>query len=202
SHGALVTDPSTGQALYQQGIPHDLGRKVLSIGQELDVTMIVVGGGKTYALAHNRDTEYMLTYGDPVPHILPDLTLALDLPPTHLSALAYQQDALYDEAYRRFSTALDGQLNVTRSSPYYIEFLHPLASKGQALHRVCDDLGIERESVLAMGDSFNDLSMFDFAGFSVAMGNSPKGVRQHAQHIAPSSDEDGVAHIIHEFVLH
>jgi Cof subfamily protein (haloacid dehalogenase superfamily) len=200
SHGALVTDPSTGTPLYERGIPVTAGRKAFTIAQELDVTMVVAGHGKTWATAHNHDIDYMLTYGDPVPTILDDLAQALTPPPTHLIALAYQQDRLYKTAYKRFAAELDGHLNVYKSSPYYIEFLHPAASKGNALAHVCDQLEITADEVVAVGDSFNDMSMLDYAGLSVAMGNSPEELKRNADRITLSNDEDGVAHLIHDLL--
>ncbi len=201
SHGALVTDPVQNIVLHQQCIPLEPGRRAITIGAELGVTMVVAGHGKTFAAAHNADIDYMLTYGDPVPQILDDLTQALDLAPTHLMALAYKRDALYAEAYNRFRADLGDVLNVSLSSPYYVEFLHPQASKGQALAAVCAQLGVERESVLAAGDSFNDLSMFAFAGLAVAMDNAHSDVKKHANIIAPSNNADGVAHLLRQYVL-
>lgn len=201
SHGALVTDPTANIILHQQSIPLEPGRRAIAIGAELGVTMVVAGHGKTFAAAHNADIDYMLTYGDPVPQILDDLTQALDPAPTHLMALAYQRDALYAEAYRRFKAELGDVLNVSLSSPYYVEFLHPQASKGQALAAVCAQLGIDREQVLAAGDSFNDLSMFEFAGLAVAMDNAHRDVKKQANLVAPSNNDDGVAHLLHEYVL-
>jgi len=201
SHGALVTDPVQNVMLHQQCIPLEPGRKAIALGAELGVTMVIAGHGKTFAAAHNADIDYMLTYGDPVPQILSDLTLALEPAPTHLMALAYKRDALYAEAYQRFKTELDGQLSVSLSSPYYVEFLHPQASKGLALAAVCGQLDIDREYVLAVGDSFNDLSMFEFAGMAVAMDNAHSDVKKHANIVAPSNNDDGVAHMLRQFVL-
>lgn len=185
SHGALVTDPATGTPQYEQGIPFAAGHRAIALGQEMGVTMVVAGHGKTWSTARNRDIDYMLTYGDPIPIILDDLTQALDPPPTHLIALAYQQNALYETAYQRFAAELDGQLNVYRSSPYYVEFLHLAASKGHALAHICDRLGIAPDEVVAVGDSFNDVSMFGYAGLSVAMGNSREEVKRNADQIVP-----------------
>jgi hydroxymethylpyrimidine pyrophosphatase-like HAD family hydrolase len=92
-------------------------------------------------------------------------------------------------------------LSVSLSSPYYVEFLHPQASKGLALAAVCGQLDIDREYVLAVGDSFNDLSMFEFAGMAVAMDNAHSDVKKHANIVAPSNNDDGVAHMLREFVL-
>ena len=61
--------------------------------------------------------------------------------------------------------------------------------------------GIERESVIAIGDSYNDISMFKYAGLAVAMENAPEDVKIHADYITSKNDEDGVAQAIDRFIL-
>jgi Cof subfamily protein (haloacid dehalogenase superfamily) len=200
SHGAQITDPQTHEILMLQGIPEAAGRRALQIGAEMGVTMIIAGHGKTYTRQYNRDIEYLLTYGDPEPELLEDLAQALQPPPTHLIALAYQQDDLYAAAYEHFSRELDGQLNVYRTSPYYVEFLHPQASKGHALRSVCQHLHVPQQQVIAVGDSFNDVSMFAQAGLGVAMGNSHPDVQRQADRVIGGHDADGLAEFLRELL--
>jgi Cof subfamily protein (haloacid dehalogenase superfamily) len=74
-------------------------------------------------------------------------------------------------------------------------------SKAKALRDMIDYLGIEFDQVLAVGDSFNDLSIFEVAGTSAAMGNAPDSLKQLADWIAPPVEEDGVAAVIEKFIL-
>jgi len=87
------------------------------------------------------------------------------------------------------------------SGPTSLEVLPPGASKGAALRRVARLLGVPLRHVLAVGDELNDLSMLQVAGCGVAMGSAPRELRRVADYIAPSSDEDGLAEVIHRFVL-
>ena len=58
-----------------------------------------------------------------------------------------------------------------------------------------------REEMVAVGDGFNDLSMIKFAGLGVAMANAQEVVRQHADYITLSNEEDGVAAVVDRFFL-
>lgn len=89
----------------------------------------------------------------------------------------------------------------TYSSPVYLESTNVQANKGTALTRLARHLNIPLERVLAIGDSPNDLSMFEVAGCAVAMGNAAPHVKSAAQLIAPSNDEDGVAWVLRELAL-
>ncbi len=75
------------------------------------------------------------------------------------------------------------------------------ATKKNALERLCADLGVVPERVLAVGDSRNDVPMLRFAGIGVAMGNALAEVRSAVKYVTASNDDDGVARAIERFVL-
>jgi hydroxymethylpyrimidine pyrophosphatase-like HAD family hydrolase len=61
---------------------------------------------------------------------------------------------------------------------------------------------LTKENVVACGDGYNDLSMIQFAGLGVAMGNAQNGVLEAADFITLSNDEDGVAYVINNYIFH
>ncbi|WDV47060.1 Cof-type HAD-IIB family hydrolase [Clostridiaceae bacterium M8S5] len=73
-------------------------------------------------------------------------------------------------------------------------------SKGKALEELCKIMNIKREEVIAIGDNFNDVSMIEFAGTGVAMGNGEDGVKAIADIVTESNDNDGVAKILRELI--
>lgn len=75
------------------------------------------------------------------------------------------------------------------------------ASKRNALARLCADFQIPRETVLAIGDSRNDIPMLRWAGVGVAMGNAHPEVKEAVRHVTAGNAEDGVALAIERFVL-
>jgi hydroxymethylpyrimidine pyrophosphatase-like HAD family hydrolase len=60
---------------------------------------------------------------------------------------------------------------------------------------------MSREQMISCGDGYNDLTMIQYAGKGVAMGNAQKEVREAADYITLTNDEDGVAHVIDKFLL-
>jgi Cof subfamily protein (haloacid dehalogenase superfamily) len=74
-------------------------------------------------------------------------------------------------------------------------------SKGGALRDMADYLGIDLNQTLAIGDSYNDAGIFRVARTKVAMGHAPDSLKELADWIAPSVDDDGVAVAIEKFVL-
>ena len=55
--------------------------------------------------------------------------------------------------------------------------------------------------MIACGDGYNDLTMIQYAGLGVAMGNGVLPVRKAADYITLTNEEDGVAHVVEKFML-
>src|SRR5207253_6338681 len=92
-------------------------------------------------------------------------------------------------------------VSLVYSGPEYLEMTAAGVSKGNALRRLVDDLGIPRDRVLVIGDAPNDVSMFQEAGLAVAMGNAAADVQGAADIVAPTLEEDGVAWTLRRFVF-
>lgn len=86
-----------------------------------------------------------------------------------------------------------GNVNMASTGELSLEFNSPDASKGNALAFLCEKLGISPEHVMVLGDNQNDISMFRFANYSVAMGNAIAELKSIASEITQSCDNFGAA---------
>lgn len=92
-------------------------------------------------------------------------------------------------------------INVCSSWSNNIEVVDKEVSKGNSLRYLCEKLDIQEKQVIAIGDNENDLSMLNYAGLSVAMGNGEEIVKSSADIVTSSNDEDGVAKVIEKYIL-
>lgn len=109
-----------------------------------------------------------------------------------------------DAAREKILQELDtkrNQLEITNSSPTNIEVNAKGVNKAQGLKSVCRRLGISMDNVMAIGDSLNDLAMIKEAGLGVAMGNAQPLVKETADRITGTNNEDGVAQAIRHWAL-
>ena len=60
-------------------------------------------------------------------------------------------------------------------------------------------LGLSGEELVACGDGGNDITMIKYAGMGVAMENACEEVKNAADYITDSCDNDGVAKAIERF---
>ena len=81
-----------------------------------------------------------------------------------------------------------------------VEVTNLTATKGLALKRYCEHVNIKKDEVMVMGDSHNDLSMFELFKYSFAPENSIQEIKDYAYKVVKSCDEHGVSQAIYEFI--
>ena len=87
----------------------------------------------------------------------------------------------------------EDKMSFVQSAPWFYEGTIKGVSKLSALEHACDKLGIDRSEVMAFGDAQNDMSMLEFAGYGVAMGNACEELKEIADEVTLSNNEDGIA---------
>ena len=93
------------------------------------------------------------------------------------------------------------ELEIVDSSKYNIEITRKGVSKGKAVERLAILYGVKREEIMTIGDSQNDITMIEYAGLGIAMGNSEDVVKQKADYVTDSNDNEGVANAINKFII-
>ncbi|NGZ76820.1 Cof-type HAD-IIB family hydrolase [Saccharibacillus alkalitolerans] len=94
-----------------------------------------------------------------------------------------------------------GGLQITNSSMENLEINPEGISKASGIAQVCELLGIRMEQVIAVGDSLNDIAAIQAVGLGVAMGNAQEAVKEAADLVVASNNEDGIVQIIREYML-
>ena len=128
-----------------------------------------------------------------------DLSRWLEQDPLKVLVMGEREklDRLAEDWVREWGDAV----YITKSWPTYLEFLHPEATKGLGLQALARHLHVEQEQVMGIGDSYNDLEMFKYAGFSVVMGNAEPAVKEAADYVTLTNDDDGVAEALEKFII-
>lgn len=82
------------------------------------------------------------------------------------------------------------------SYPECLEIMPKGVSKGNTLSVLCDRLGISADEVIVFGDGENDISMFQYAKYSVMMGNGISTLKPFATQITKTNDEEGIYEVV------
>ena len=108
---------------------------------------------------------------------------------------------ILDPAIEKLPKDLYEKYSVFKSAEFFLEFTNKEVDKGLGLKKLGEYLGITKDEMIACGDAGNDLSMVKYAGMGVAMGNATDDVKENANYITASNDEDGIAKVIEKFIL-
>lgn len=93
---------------------------------------------------------------------------------------------------------LGHELNIFKSEPFFLEIVPRQIDKAQAIDRLLKANHIRQDECIAFGDGFNDISMIRYAGLGVAMSNAAASVREAADYITGSNDEDGIGCLLEQ----
>lgn len=114
-----------------------------------------------------------------------------------MTASPEKAEILVEELQEKYKDVL----SIYRSEPFFIEIMPKNVDKAASLDRMLTSLGLTRENAICCGDGFNDKSMIEYAGVGVAMENAQMEVKEVADYITKSNDEDGIVEVIDKFVL-
>lgn len=79
------------------------------------------------------------------------------------------------------------------SDGFWYKFTKQSVTKERAIAEICGSLGIRREEIAAFGDDYADSGMLAFCGCGIAMGNAVPEIKEIADMVIGSNDEDGIA---------
>lgn len=128
-----------------------------------------------------------------------DLIAALDRPPFKLMVMG--EPAELAQVRYSLESSLGKDLSFHTPTPTLLDIVPSNVDKSNALEFLLRDLDIDKAELIAVGDSYNDVRMIQMAGLGVAMANATEAVKQCARYVTKANDEDGIAHLIHKYVL-
>lgn len=197
--GGLIYDVKRAQVLHRATLPPALVHEAIDVAQRAgyDISVYIDGQIFLESLYHPR-AFYDRWFGLPIRQV-PDLAAVVTHDPEKVLFTA--EPPIADEIHQAMTQHFGDRLQVLRTHELFVELVPNGCSKGQALAWLAGEYGIDRQQVMAVGDSENDLSMVAWAGLGVAMGNAVSDVKAVADWIAPAVQEDGAAVALERFVL-
>lgn len=196
---------AAARRIHQVTLPRARARAIWDVARGRDVTFDIFADGHCYLRRdlYERIGEFV---SDPfVAQSMAQNRIPVDTDPAETLAnvqvlervSVYWRDPRDRDEILAGLAGIDG-IEVTRSFPTNIEIMGTGASKGAALTWLCDHLDIPVGEAVAFGDNQNDISMIEAAGTGVAVANAEPEVRDAADAICASNDENGVGAFILE----
>ena len=206
SNGAVVNRIPDGAVLLHNYPNPETVSEIAGMIQGEKIDTEVCTGGQAYIGQSyyervlegktNRDVQYVKTTRHPVPDIYQFLLQhRVAIENINLNFKTLEEKQQWQQRFQK----LPG-VTPTSSFLFNVELGGATTSKAHALQALLDEWQMTSRQVMAFGDSENDLGMIQLAGIGVAMANGMEEVRQAADLLAESNEEDGVAKIIEQLI--
>ena len=206
-NGAQVYDVREGAAIARAEMPLALALEIMTYLDDLPVIYDCFADGWGWMSRAHQDRAEEFSSNEHYARMLRDFRTPVDDLKAFLRAKGggVQKVQLFTrnmDLHGELLRGLEGRFPrtaVSSSIVNNVEINDARATKGTALRSLAAHLGVPLSRTLAFGDGLNDLSMIRAAGVGVAMGNARPEVRDAADFVTLTCDEDGVAAGIERF---
>ena len=197
-NGARVVDVKTKDTIYEQTLTIDEAKKAYDRAKEYGLACMTYEDDMI--VTEDIDDEYVNVESSINDIQKKKVSFKTNLKnPIHKVLLTGKPDyvgSIIDE----FKQPFGDSLSIYRSAPFFIEIMAQGIDKAASLDRLVKILGMKQEEVMAFGDGYNDLSMIEYAGMGIAMDNAVDGVKERANYITLSNNDDGIADALYKMI--
>ena len=208
ANGGRVIDLEKNEAIVEELLPHDIAEVMMDVFEHYDTFREIYFDGVGYAsrealehIGKYLSVPAMANYIMSTRVAVDDVRVKFDetkLPVDKIQALFTSVEDR--DAARKEIEDVPG-IEITGALPMNLEINAAGVNKGKAMIELGKLLGIPREEIMAFGDGNNDLKMLKEVGTGVAMENAIPSVKEAAEYVTLSNDEEGVAKFIEKYVL-
>ncbi len=199
-NGGRITDCRSKQVLYNKTLPNDVVLPLFHIVKKYTGADILAYTSETIlsGVKANQYTELESRINH-MPIIQTEDFPSEVTEPTNKLLITGEPDIIQrikkeaEEYFRSY-------LYIYCSDPFFLEIMPPRIDKAHSLLKLLTSIGLSAEQMICCGDGYNDLTMIETAGLGVAMANAQPLVLEKADYITKSNDEDGILHVINEFM--
>ncbi|PTY40996.1 Cof-type HAD-IIB family hydrolase [Brachyspira hampsonii] len=185
-NGSNIID-FNGNVLYRKRLEENISKGIIKLAENYDV-----------CLHFFDDLKYIVSKEDfPIKsYIQIEKTREITVGIENIEDYRFDKIIIFGnrKILNKLKIDIDSNFDVNScfSGETLLEVICKDVSKGNALKWICNKKGIDIKNTIAFGDNFNDIEMIEYAGVGVAMGNAEENVKQKADYITLSNDEDGV----------
>lgn len=198
-NGGRIVDAATGKVLFETSMDLEETKAVLRKLEDLPVTPILDDGVQFYVTDRNGfKVDYECRNNNMICSEVGNLADFLTFAP--IKILMSVDPAIIGDVQKQIAAILPASLTVVQTAAFYLEVIPKVINKGQGIRDICGVLGITAEEVISFGDAENDIPMLKAAGMGVAMGNASDAVKQAADMVTLSNNDDGIAYALEKLL--
>jgi Cof subfamily protein (haloacid dehalogenase superfamily) len=199
-NGALTKKVASGDVVEHKPVSLELTKEIAGYAQNNDLHLNLYLNDNLYFNQDSSEAKYYQDLAGIKGEVIrEDLDQFIDQASTKL--IIIDEDDRVQEVLAELQSKYVDRLHITTSKSVFVEIMNPEVNKGQAVANLAEKYGYQASEVIAIGDSYNDQEMLEYAGLGVAVDNAWPEVKESADYITKAHDEEGVAEVIKKFVL-
>lgn len=195
--GGLVTE--NGKILYERYLTLEQTEKILEWARKENIHINLYNDDVLYSetdcyevqrYCNNLHTERTIKSFSEIKKNRINKLLAIDYSnPDRITRYEKELQEIFPDLY------------IVKSTPYFLEFSNPEASKKCAVEFLQKYWGLKKEEILTIGDQNNDIALLQAGGVKIAMGNATDELKSIADYITDSVYEDGFVRAMDTFCV-
>ncbi len=198
--GALVKHGYSGDVLYERTIGMDLALKITDLLESRRIDYHIYANDQLYTRKLVPVLEKHTRVTGIEPMLVKDIAdIFKESLPLEIMAV-FERKSQRQDIEQKIINLYGEHLHMTKFKYDSLEIMDRCATKARALEAVAAHLNIHQHEVMAIGDSYNDLPMIRWAGIGVAVGNAHPLVKEAADFITGSNEEDGVILALEKYI--
>ena len=206
-NGGLIKNIETEEILYSKVMDKDTVREIIVYSLENNINYLIYTNDVVYSSKNNpkaekyeklnkslsKDLQIPITYMDDI------MIKNIDNIDIFKILFVCDNHEIVQAAQKHLSKS--DKLTAVSSVRGLLDIMASDTSKGNGLKILSEKLDVDLSKVIAFGDNYNDIEMFQCVGMPIAMGNAEKDVKLQAKYVTKSNDEDGIAYAINNYIL-
>ena len=195
--GGLVVE--NGEKLYERYLTEEQTERILIWAKKENIHINLYNDDVLYSesdcyevqrYCNNLHTEYKVKNFSEIKKDKINKLLAIDYSnPERITRYEKELQDIFPDLY------------IVKSTPYFLEFSNPEASKKCAVEFLQNYWELKKEEILTIGDQNNDIALLQAGGLKIAMGNATDELKEIADYITESVYEDGFVKAMEKFCL-
>jgi len=198
-NGGLIIDCATGETIYQKLLDTSVYKHLYEVGNTKGFKILSY---KDNCIAcediENEYVRYAARLNKMKLKKLNNFLEEINLPEPKCLIVGKEEKLAILE--KELAEYYKGKMSIYRSEPFFLEVLPLGIEKARQLAFLLNHLGMKKEELMVCGDGYNDLGMIEYAGLGIAMSNAQVVVKEAADYITLSNEEDGVAAAVKKFI--
>lgn len=201
-NGGKITSCADGKILARRAVSRDLLTYLYeSVKQSPELAMFSYDHQEI--ISEHPDNKYVqeemrVNGGMPIRRV-DHLLDALTRDPLKVAVVGETNDLF--RLKEQMEAHYQGELNFFLTNNHFLDAVPCGVDKGSSLSFLLEEVGFAPSALIAVGDSYNDLSMIELAGLGVAMANATEAVKRSASYVTKGNNEDGILHLLNKYIL-